>query len=190
MRIEFEGLMIQIIGNPATDGKKEFTLTDTFWEKWNADAVNCKRHGFSIKKEDGNYIGIYSPYAIYAQGTKRLERQSLQVHPDADTEFYASDKNLDKQEADDSSPASPEFSAAEKHEAIKSVIDTVGFALSSDNSLSAAEKLSEWVAILEWGVEMLPVGFEKTKQMLLEAISNPRHADYDAELMRRQRKPL
>lgn len=73
-----------------------------------------------------------------------------------------------------------------EYEAIKGVIDRVGHALATDKTLSLDEKLEEWVGILEWGVKMLPEGYEQTRQLFLDGIANPRHGDYDAALLRRQ----
>ncbi len=72
-------------------------------------------------------------------------------------------------------------SDTEKYEVIKKTIDNFGYELSEDDTLSDDEKLREWVDILKWGVEMLPAGFEKTRELLLEGIANPRHSDYDAK---------
>ena len=85
-------------------------------------------------------------------------------------------------------PSAADISDAEKYEAIKDVVDRVGYGLARDDHLTDDEKLKEWVAILEWAVKMLPEGYEQTREMFLEGIANPRREDYDAELLRRQRE--
>ena len=91
MLVNFDGISINVLGDPATDGKKEFDVTDAFWEKWNQDAAKCKQHGFSIRFENNQYVGIYSPFAIYAEGTKRLydERVEKSERILDEIEFYA-----------------------------------------------------------------------------------------------------
>lgn len=74
-----------------------------------------------------------------------------------------------------------DVSDAEKCEVIKQVIDDVGCALATDGTLSDEQKLAEWVDILNWGVEVLPEGYEKQKAMLKNAIANPYHSDYVAK---------
>lgn len=122
---------------------------------------------------------------------------SRKLPPHLDNDFYrevkarldakradkvvVSEPELPLQEAVDEMKAeSPELdtSDAEKYESIKTIIDKVGYALSTDKTMSDAQKLREWVAILKWGVEELPDGYEKTKAMLKDAINNPRHEDY------------
>ena len=80
MIIDFQGILMDIDGDPATDGEKTFAITDDFWEKWNEDKGLCKVYGFFIEKRGSEFIGIYRPYAIYAEGTKRLRAQNCPTY--------------------------------------------------------------------------------------------------------------
>lgn len=77
--------------------------------------------------------------------------------------------------------------AAEKYKAIKELVDRVGYGLAQDKMLTFDEKLKEWVAMLTSTVKLLPKGYEKTREIFLEAIAHPRHEDYDEKLLRRKR---
>ena len=76
MRVDFDGISVQVFGDPATCGQKEFDLTTEFWQKWNKNKGLCKAHGFDVQRENDEWVGIYHPYAIFAEGTKRLNRES------------------------------------------------------------------------------------------------------------------
>lgn len=54
----------------------------------------------------------------------------------------------------------------EKYKAFLEVIDRVGVGLAKGTDLEEGEPLKEWVAFLEWGVKLLPEGYEKTRDML------------------------
>lgn len=69
----------------------------------------------------------------------------------------------------------------QRYHAILSLIDGVGVGLANETHLTDAEKLSEWVEILEWGIKELPEGYEKTvktREFLLEAIATPHCQDF------------
>jgi len=93
---------------------------------------------------------------------------------------------LDEMKAEEPAPA-VEVPDAEKHAAIKEVVDRVGYGLAQDKTLTPDEKLKEWVKVLQWGLPLLPACFTQTRWHFQNAIENPRHEDYDAELLWRQR---
>ena len=67
----------------------------------------------------------------------------------------------------------------EIHEAIKTIIDNVGHALSINKTLTDTEKLTEWVEILKWGLETLPARqFEHTRWHLRRGIKYPSLDDF------------
>jgi len=67
---------------------------------------------------------------------------------------------------------------AERYEAIKTIIDKVGYALACDDTLSTEEKLAEWVSTLEWALEMLPAGYERTREIFKQGIEHPSTTDF------------
>ena len=58
--------------DPATDGAKYFEPTQALWSWWHHDKQECRYHGFDLKKKDGEWMGVYRPFAPLAEGTKRL----------------------------------------------------------------------------------------------------------------------
>lgn len=60
------------------DGCKIVPIPDDirakFWHLWEHEKALCRWHGFGVTF-DGEWMIEYHPYAIYAEGQKRLERE-------------------------------------------------------------------------------------------------------------------
>lgn len=89
---------------------------------------------------------------------------------------------LEEMKAEGRSPTNP--SDAEKYKAIKDMVDCVGYSLANNTEFSPDKKLKEWIEILEWAVKVLPEGYEKTREIFIDALANPRHEDYDSDELR------
>lgn len=116
---------------------------------------------------------------FYREVMERIHEKEEQVCSPASASLPLQDA-LDEMKAE-------EVPDAEKHAAIKDVVDRVGYGLAQDETLSDDAKLKEWVKVLQWGLELLPPDFEQTRWHFQNAINTPRHEDYDTELLWRQR---
>ena len=80
MVIHFQGAKVSV-PTPSSDGAKEFDIPPRLWELWKEKKHICKAHGFYIERRGDKWVGIYRPFAIFAEGTKRLEdEKSKQAH--------------------------------------------------------------------------------------------------------------
>ena len=75
----------------------------------------------------------------------------------------------------------------EKYNAIKDIVDDVGYDLASDTKMSEKQKLSEWVDMLTDALEFLPnhPDYDYARQQILSAIDDPKVEDFD--LAKRER---
>lgn len=74
MRITLKGFSVEI-PDADQDGQHEFPLTDRFWDLWQKNSGLCKVFGFYIERQSNNWVGVYRPFAKYAEGSKRLRRE-------------------------------------------------------------------------------------------------------------------
>ena len=63
------------VPNADKDGEHSFLLSKAFWELWREDRAMCKLYGFFIEKDGDDWVGVYRPFAPFAEGTKRLAMQ-------------------------------------------------------------------------------------------------------------------
>lgn len=57
-------------------------------------------------------------------------------------------------------------------------IDDVGDRIADNESLTTKDKISEWVAILNWGIPLVPDEYQKAKAIMQEAILYPSEKDF------------
>ena len=80
MKITLADVTVEI-PNADQDGIHTFELSDSFWALWHKEKGLCKAFGFYIEKRRHRWVGIYKPYARFAEGSKRLR---LTTQNDAD----------------------------------------------------------------------------------------------------------
>lgn len=73
MEIQFKDMVVEV-PDADQDGPHYFRLNGLFWEVWNRDKSLCKLHGFDVERDGSGWIGVYRPFALFGEGTKRLAR--------------------------------------------------------------------------------------------------------------------
>ena len=87
MIINFQGIQVSV-PNPSTNGAKEFVIPDGLWDVWKKNKGLCKAHGFFIEQRNNEWVGIYRPFARFAEGTKRVREEQSEIDQSKKMDLY------------------------------------------------------------------------------------------------------